>query len=353
MNGKIEEKLKKHKAFWEGEEIDQPLIGYARTGNEAAPGYALYGEKEITPEDINRELYKAYYNDFTFTSVREDFPGDLFYTPLPDLGIPWMEVITGCPVSYSPGSRMAWAEAPKDRPEVLKSLRSGRINDENPWLAKLLQAIKWRVKDFPQNPVPPVLGRGPLDVLLTLFDSSEVVMKLFEKDQYYLTLLSTIADVYKDFFSVQIGALPRHHGGYVNRRGLWAPGPVVFTQEDGAALISPDMYEETICPLDRRVWDTFDYAMFHLHSSAAQVLLDALLECPELDGIELMIDPQDRENSEMVVLCAKIQEANKRLLISSDLPHERISQFIETLSPVGLAFLISTADPEKYEMLGK
>lgn len=345
----LSRRLEKHRCFWDHQPVVYPLIGFCQRGNEVSPGYDLFRDRLITPEDLNQKLYEAFRWDFTFTSIRPDFPGELFYTPLLDCGIPWMEAAIGCPIHYTAQTRMAWAGQIAKNPEELIQNWGLPLDITNPWLKRLTFLSKQKKDDFPWKTIPPVLMRGPLDVLLTALPVTETITGLALDPAKYMPLLTYLGAATILFNRWQSELLEPLQGGFVNRRGLWAPGTICLTQEDNVSLFSPDIYTKYINPIDRQIWNESDYAMMHVHSIALHMIYRTLLESPELDGIEVMIDPQGPPAENLIPIFQAIQKSNKSLLICSRLGPEEITQIAAALEPQGLAFSISAPDPINYQ----
>jgi len=146
----------------------------------------------------------------------------------------------------------------------------------------------------------------------------------------------------------QLKTIQPFHGGYALRRGLWAPGSVCMTQEDGAGLLSPSIFRQTILPAQDSIWQHFDYNLFHAHSTSLGIMLDGLLASDKLQCIECMIDPNGPGLDQLLPMLRKIQAAGKSILVASSLAPDEIRWLRDSLNPAGLAFLISTDTPSVY-----
>ena len=347
----IDLKLTRHSDFWHRAPVSRPMFGFCPPGNETEPGFELLGNRIVRPEDVNEELYQAYKYDFTFMSIRQDFPGDFFYTTLPDCGIPWYEALIGCPVRFSSGTKMGWAERFAANLSELRAQWRLPLAPDDPWLDRLRFVLKRKKQDFAECPIPPVLGRGLVDLLFAAMPTEEVIIGLVGSRDEYAKALNLIAEMTIDVINFELESLGSFNGGYANRRGLWAPGSTCLTQEDGSSLLSPRIFEDVILPWDRRIWAEFDYSMIHTHSPGLPVMIDGLIAAPELTAIESMVDPEGPSVDKLMELWKRIQAADKALLICSELPPEALEEIANELEPNGLAFCISTAEPEMYDKL--
>jgi 5-methyltetrahydrofolate--homocysteine methyltransferase len=66
----------------------------------------------------------------------------------------------------------------------------------------------------------------------------------------------------------------------------WAPGRVAKLQCDFSAMISPQMFRDFVAPYLRRQCQRLDHTFYHLDGPGATGHLSALLEIPELGGIQ-------------------------------------------------------------------
>jgi hypothetical protein len=327
------------------------MFGFCPPGNETGPGFELLGDRIVKPHDVNEDLYQAYKYDFTFMSIRRDFPGDFFYTTLPDCGIPWYEALIGCRIRFSSGTKMGWAEGFARNLTELRGKWRLPLKVDDPWLERLRIVLERKKRDFSDCPIPLVLGRGLVDLLFAAIPTEEVVMGLTESKDEYADAMNEMAEMTIDVVNLEMAALRPFFGGYANRRGLWAPGTICMTQEDGSSLLSPRIFEDVILPCDRKIWAAFDFSMIHTHSPGLPLMIDGLITAPELTAIESMVDPGGPSVEVLMPLWKKIQSADKALLICSELDPDSVEEIANELKPNGLAFCISTGEPDKYDRL--
>ena len=228
------------------------------------------------------------------------------------------------------------------------------LESDDVWLESLKSILRRKMQDFPYCPIPLVLGRGLIDLLYAAMPTEEVVMGLTQSGNEYAKAMDDMARMAIDVINVELATLQPFWGGYANRRGLWAPGTICLTQEDGTSLISPKIYQDLILPHDRKIWSAFDFSMIHTHSPGLPIMIDGLISTPELTAIESMVDPHGLSVDALMPHWRKIQSADKALLICSELDPDSIEQIANELKPNGLAFCISTAERTKYNrLLGK
>jgi len=347
MRQDLKQKLELHTLFWSAGN-DRPLFGFCAASNHPAAGYALFGKEILTPDHINEQLYQAYKADYTFVSILPDWPGDFFYTPMPDCGIAWYEAIIGCPLHFSEGTRMAWAKKLGASPQEFVANCRLPIKDDDAWINALKFLLERRQADFQLDPIPLVLARGIIDILFAALPETTVVLGLALEPEAYSEIIQEIAGMMVVVIKEQLKTIQPFHGGYALRRGLWAPGSVCMTQEDGAGLLSPSIFRQTILPAQDSIWQHFDYNLFHAHSTSLGIMLDGLLASDKLQCIECMIDPNGPGLDQLLPMLRKIQAAGKSILVASSLAPDEIRWLRDSLNPAGLAFLISTDTPSVY-----
>lgn len=347
----IETKLNLHRAFWNRESSGRPLIGICRPLKQSSPGYDLYGKRKIQSEDINEELYQAYKDCYTVCTPCADHPGDLFYTTIPHCGIPWYETLMGCPPYFSSGTLMAWGEHLAENVEDLMDNWRLPLQEDDPWLEKLRFILARRQRDFPETPIPTVLGRGIIDLLLAALPNEEVLTGLALEPQRYQPAMEQLTDLAVQAIVEQLKVIKPLHAGYANRRGLWAPGTACWSQEDGASLLGPELYRDLIFPFDRRIWDSVDYAMFHTHSVGLPVMIDAILQAPELECVECTVDAGGPSLDELIPLWKRVLDADKSLLVCLEDSSSQVDRVIAQLPAAGLAVSVSGDQPEDFDYL--
>lgn len=347
----LAEKLQRHRDFWARRPVSRPLFGFCRPLGRSAPGFDLLGDRALVPADVSESLYQAYRDCHTVCTPCADDPGDLFYTTIPHCGIPWYEVMTGCPAHFSAGTLMAWAGPfAADVREAVDRWRLPLAADD-PWLEKLRFVLRRRRDDFPGVPVPTVLGRGLLDLLLAAAPAEAVMAALVEEPDTCAAAMESLADMAIMVIAEQLSVLGPFHGGWSNRRGLWAPGSACWSQEDGAGLVGPSLFRELVMPPNRRLWASVDYPMFHTHSAGLPVMVEALLQAPELACVECTVDAGGPSLEELLPLWRRVLEAGKCLLVCLEESSGEVDRVVAALPPAGLAISVSGPDPAAFHYL--
>lgn len=133
----LDEKIKRHMAFWNRTNVDRPLVGfiigsYFPVHRYEAAHNLLKGGQQITAENINVEDFIRDYERLYGYSIATD--QDAFWVAEPFTGIPWMEAIVGCDIYGSRDSMWAesWVKNISDA-ENLPPL------EYNPWYEKYIE----------------------------------------------------------------------------------------------------------------------------------------------------------------------------------------------------------------------
>ena len=129
---------------------------------------------------------------------------------------------------------------------------------------------------------------------------------------------------------------------------MWAPAGTVWHQEDAAALLSPNLYDEFIRPCDERIVQAFPHAIMHLHSTG-YIPLDAYLDMG-FTAIELHVDEGGASAEELYDTHMRIME-HTPLLIWGNMTDADLDWIFSTLPARGLAVNKEVATPEEAQRI--
>ncbi len=236
-DARMEEKLRRQRAFWTREEIDRPAVTFwmgTYSSFEVYRGAASLGEGLLTPENIHPEEFLPDYERLYQTSTRID--DDSFYAASPFFGIPWLEGMVGCPVHV--GGESVWSEEYVDDLARLPALD---LSPENPLLVKLLEFTRALVEHSAgRYAVALTLMRGPGDLLGALRGVANMAYDLYDHPVLVEEACGRLADFWLAVARAQLALIPPFHGGgMVMHYRLWAPGSCVMYQEDAFSFWSP------------------------------------------------------------------------------------------------------------------
>jgi len=322
--------IERHKAFWEMEEVEKPLMRLGRYNppqKSSPPEEAVY----ITPDEIDAQRYVG-------SGPSSAVSGDFMHGAGPP-GFCWTEAIMGCRILISVGS--VWSESFLDD---WKDLEDIRPSSDNPWLAKLLEITRLLTEKAEGRYliVQPLL-RGPIDMAAAVLGDEQTCFAVYDSPTKFRQLLEICTDTFIEVAKARLSLSPPFYDGYLSGYSIWAPGTVVRTQADNSALLSPSMYKEFLLPCDQRIFDNFDYPLIHLHSGGLHIV-DVLLEAEKLKAIQVSLDyPAGLSATESMPILKRINE-QKPLIITGPVTQKELEQLLEKLSPKGLCMLLSVRD---------
>lgn len=147
-----------------------------------------------------------------------------------------------------------------------------------------------------------------------------------------------ISNIHRAIIEEQYRHIKEFHGGYsVGFYHLWAPGRVIWYQEDLSALMSPQHYDKFLRETANNICAGYDYTLTHLHP-ASFALLDNILSIKGLRVVQINKDVGSLSIKEMLPEFKKVIASNKRLLIFGDLNEEEVDTLLDNL-PAGSLFL--------------
>lgn len=346
MSKRLQERLERHRRFWNKETTDRPLIGFKIINSYFPAQWFKSGEPllhdnlVITPEMLDVNKFAAECEAIYLT--HEATGQDLFWTAEPYTAVPWLEAMSGCQVNGSPNS--LWATSWLSDWSQVKQLQ---FDLENPWLQKYREFLV-ALSDVSQGrfPIGQPIVRGPLDVISALRGASQFAMDFYKNPEQIRNLIVRLGEMFTTLVQIHIETVPSFHDGYaMGFYHLWAPGKCIWFQEDASALLSPRFYHNFAKEVDTKICSTYPYTLVHLHPSSF-FILDDLLAIDPLQVIQINKDIGGPSIAEMMPLFKKVL-AKKRLMIWGDLSSEEIGLLMQELPYEGLALCVLTSSAEE------
>lgn len=335
----IESLLALHTAFW-NRELEQPVINIEcslvrRTKSVPALAPELEGRDTLildpdmlSPERLQPEPLVLGGEDPTHGEVA-------FNTWPPYIRIPWLAGIMGCKLAVSRSAQTVWpySYASDNWHELPNQGFAPRLE----WLDKLLEFTTYIVDHYHPDlciPTTDLIARGPGDLLLHILGPERIYLSFYDHPEETKLLLDQITELYIQWGKVQLGSIPRFHGGYCNTYGIWGPGDTIRSQEDYATNLSRKHYEEFLMPCDLKVARAFEYETYHTHSGFPQ-LAEWVLDIGEVRCIEVALDPSGPTIEENIPLWNRILE-KKPLIVIGPVTQKQLDMMVSELSPGGL-----------------
>ena len=347
-----EQKLEQHMAFWQGTPMKRPLISI-RTGSVfpstlyRANKALLAKGRQLNPADIH---VNEYLKDYLRIWEEYDSTGhDAFFVADPCTGIPWMEAILGAKVY---GADCAFiTEPPFHSIDDLHSVEVDKQN--NLWYQKYLEFTKALV-DVADGcfPVGQPILRGSTDTIGALVGQEEMACALMEEPGRIHVLFDAIANTQRELVIDQFSLIPPFYAGYgIGLYNIWAPGRVIWLQEDLSALTAPKHYKEFLRPVAETICAGFDFTLMHLHP-ASFFQLDSILEVDAIKVVQINKDNGGPSVSEMMPLLKKVIECGKKLVLGmGDLNREDIDAVYRNLPGHSTALSIVTPTVQEAQTL--
>ncbi len=339
----IEKRLERHRAFWEKDAVDRPLVGF-RVGEylfardfQAARNVLCDG-KIIRPEMLDVDAFLEDHERMYAQTL--EIGQDAFWTPSPFTGVPWMEAMLGCEIR---GSAESMTSKPwMDTLHVPESLAL----EQNPWFKKYAEFLRtFTAASQGRFPVGQPIMRGPSDMLGALRGQTNLVFDFADNPALIRALGHYVTDLFLQVIQRQHALTESFYGGYaIGFYHLWCPGPCIWTQEDLSALMSPKLYRDFIVELDTKIFEGYDYTLFHLHP-ASFFIVNALLGIERLKAIQINKDVGGPSIRDMLGVFRKVLE-KKRLVIWGDLDHDELDIILRELPYEGLYLHIVTGTTE-------
>ncbi len=181
---------------------------------------------------------------------------------------------------------------------------------------------------------------GNLDVLASLFGSSELLMATMDQEENVDRLVGQVTDQWIAFFS-RFETLLREQGARP-WRASWipamAPSSTYPLQCDFSIMISEAMFERFALPDLLRCCGEVDYPFYHLDGPGAERHLDSLLSIEKLKGIQWIPGAGAPPAEEWIGLLRRIREGGKLCQVYVDVKGAR--KICDELGGEGFIFCI-------------
>lgn len=264
------------------------------------------------------------------------FNGDFIHGLAP-YDLCWTEAILGCPIRWSQG--FIWSEPFLNDWQELDKLR---LSPDNPWLSKLLEIASLLVDQAQgRYPVCQPLMRGPIDMATAALGDERALWAVVDDQENFRRLLETCTDIFIGVAKAWQAVSPPFCGGGNCEYGIWAPGTMIRTQADNAALLSPELYCQLLSPCDERILEAFDYPLIHTHSGWLRIGIEELLKQKKLAAIQVSFDyPAGPDLQTLLPLLQKIN-GHKPLIITGPVTQSELDLLLDELSPNGLCLQVA------------
>lgn len=351
MQYTIEDRLKAHKQFWQGEKCDLMLTSF-RIGDYffadkfAAARELLVPGKIIKPTMLDPERFLQDYENMYHQIEQIGQSG--FFAAEPFIGIPWLEAILGCPVQAAEHSFISEPAVHSPAEVLQKTERLEKLNlDDNEWFGKYLEFTNALVSlAAGRFPVAQPILRGLSDAFGALAGQTEMIFSLYDNPQVSARLITSIVAIFEKIVARQFELIPEYLGGYaIGFYHVWTPGKCIWFQEDLSSILSPELFRTYLYEKWQEICSRYDCSAMHLHPSALHNL-DVILDIENLKAVELNKDEEGPGVEDLLPVMRKILDAGKRLIIWGNLNQEEIQLIGDNFAgrPVFLSIVAQDVD---------
>ena len=220
-----------------------------------------------------------------------------------------MTALLGGTVEHSSGS--SWAKpvlaSPQDTTRV-------RFDPSSAVYTELLRRIE-AARAAPGLAMKMIPFSGVSDLLSALRGNQDAMMDILEEPEAVLALAGHLAGCASAVATDLFKRMPRHEGGTF--AGLsWMPGRCATISADMMIMCRPEWFRDFIWPAEQRLLESFDGAIYHLHSAGSGPALSRwIAPHPRIRAVEISHDPSGPDLESMKDVLTGIQ-AHTRLLVT-------------------------------------
>lgn len=275
--------------------------------------------------------------------------GDFIPLARPLIKIPWIEAMLGCTIRMINGQ--IWNEQYSGNLEWI--MHKGIHFESNPWFQLYLEFIKQLQNRLNKRFLISAMTnlRGTCDLVAAIMGVSEACIGWIDNPSFMARLMRVCTDAILTVVEAANKVLIQSNSGYPCHWGIWAPDKIICTQADHSILLSPEIYKKQILPYDLEVIRSCPISIFHIHNCGLH-LAPILIEVPELDAIEVFMDPypiESRKLYELNILKKILQY--KPLILDVYLPNLKEGEWLLDNLPKNRLFFKAWFDYEIYTNL--
>jgi hypothetical protein len=213
--------------------------------------------------------------------------------------------------------------------------RSLRLDENQPRFRWQLDWLRRGAKDAKGKCIPGVGAFGGCgDTLAALRGTDRLLLDVMDRpdevraaDQY---LMDIWIECYRRFYEIIRGTAE----GSTCWFSLWSPGKFYAAQNDFSYMIGPKMFRDIFLPTIERQTRFLDHAIYHVDGVGAFVHVDALLELPRLQALQILPGTGKPGPLHYMDVLKRVQDAGKNLHIS--IAPEDVKPALDALSARGL-----------------
>jgi len=274
------------------------------------------------------------------------YGGAAFPNFCPNLGPNLLAAATGwCELNFV-DDNTGW---PSEKLHDWKDAGKLELDVNNKWWKKIVEITEEAVRDSNGDYFVSITDLHPgLDALAAIRGSENLAIDLIDNPDQVKKANFEIFEVFKQIVDTLYNITTKNIPGSSSWIHIWHPGKWYVTSCDFICMISPEMFDEFVLPELKEELFWLDASIFHLDGPGAIKHLDALLEIPELKGVQWVYGAGQPSASHWIPLLKKIQDAGKLVHVYFD-PAE-LDILMEELRPEGvmLATWVGSEEEARY-----
>ena len=340
----IQEKVNSFKLYYERRNT-RPLLGFFIESEYPLYRYnaarLLPDNTMLSPNDFNVELYL---DDCERLFIKhEELGGDFIWSASAFWGIPWLEVALGCNIIADHKTGSIYSKPPVN---FKGASCIPDFNEDSPWMLKVMEFLK-KISERSAGrwPIGTTRMRGISDLLSALYGGENFIYAMLEEPGEVKAVCEKLTDFWIAFGKLQLKEIPLYYGGVGSfYYHMWVPEDTVWHQEDAAALMNPELYQEFIRPCDEKIVKAFNGCIIHQHPTQYYPVNDYLQM--GILALELHIDAGGPNTEELYQSHNRILK-DKPLIIWGDMLEKDLDWIFTKLPVQGLAVNTVVKDKEQ------
>jgi len=346
-----EMKKQRYEAFWNGGIIDRPLISVSAplppseddtkyiprpVGNEEAV-YDWYTNPETVFSNCEYSITHRYYAGDAFPAI---FP---MATNLPAIQAAYM----GGNYHIDPTNGSGWCNHALCEFDDYK--KTFYFDPDNKWwmiTKQLLDLIGSKIAGKAFIGIPDIQGGG--QILDSLRGTENLLLDFFDKPEKIKEMMPIIDSAWEKYWTECNDITLKYQEGYLDWLGLWSSKPMVTVECDLSVMISPEQFNQFFLPSLKKQIDFVDRSIYHLDGAGQLCHLDTLLAIDNLDGIQWVPEPCNRDIRKFMAMLKKIRSAGKFVVLTGCVDGvDTVKMVLNELGPEGVFISLSCASPEE------
>jgi len=347
--GNDPKKIEGYKKWWARDSVSRPLVGFSYKSwlplNEFKASASWPQDAPLTPDMIVPEDFMD--DQEHLLREGETIDDDILRGASPSQTVFWCCGTLGAKMCVMPGNVV-----PVDRSLSWEEAAGIGLDRESPWYKKYMEFIDVLVeRSASRYPVSHGTLVGPLDYMVNIRGHEQAVIDLMLEPEKASPMLERMGDFFIDITRDAWKRIPRFYDGWFDAQyQIWAPGPICRLQEDAIAVLSPDLYNRLLKPIDERISNTFPSAFMHLHATS-MIVLDHILEIDKLRCLEVNNDVGGPPVSWLIPYLKKIQKAERSLVVRGSFSEEEMKRLMGELDSRGLYLYLMVENEAEIDKL--